>query len=56
MSGDLHYNLYCKRDDLTGFAFGGNKVRKMEYLIADAIEKQVATIPVGIIRPVLWKT
>jgi L-cysteate sulfo-lyase len=44
ISVDLNCDLYCKRDDLTGFAFGGNKVRKMEYLIADAIEKQADTI------------
>ena len=25
-----------KRDDLTGLAFGGNKTRKLEYLVADA--------------------
>jgi D-cysteine desulfhydrase family pyridoxal phosphate-dependent enzyme len=29
--------LYLKRDDLTGFAFGGNKVRKLDYLLADAL-------------------
>ncbi len=28
--------VYCKRDDLTGFAFGGNKSRKLEYLLAHA--------------------
>lgn len=28
--------LYVKRDDLTGCALTGNKVRKLEYLIADA--------------------
>jgi D-cysteine desulfhydrase family pyridoxal phosphate-dependent enzyme len=28
--------LLCKHDDLTGVAGGGNKVRKLEYLIADA--------------------
>lgn len=28
--------LVIKRDDLTGLAFGGNKVRKLEYLLADA--------------------
>ena len=28
--------LYIKRDDLTGLAGGGNKARKLEYLIADA--------------------
>lgn len=28
--------VLVKRDDLTGLAFGGNKTRKLEYLIADA--------------------
>ena len=28
--------LWVKRDDLTGATYGGNKVRKLEYLIADA--------------------
>jgi L-cysteate sulfo-lyase len=28
--------LYIKRDDMTGLAGGGNKVRKLEYLVADA--------------------
>ena len=35
--------LYIKRDDLTGLAFGGNKARKLEYLVADALA-QGATI------------
>ncbi|MCJ7610759.1 MAG: D-cysteine desulfhydrase family protein, partial [Candidatus Aminicenantes bacterium] len=26
-------NLFMKRDDLTGLAFGGNKSRKLEYII-----------------------
>ncbi|MDX1615466.1 MAG: D-cysteine desulfhydrase family protein [Candidatus Promineifilaceae bacterium] len=29
--------LYVKRDDLTGLAFGGNKTRKLEFLVADAL-------------------
>lgn len=29
--------IFIKRDDLTGLAFGGNKVRKLEYLLADAL-------------------
>src|SRR5579872_1459182 len=29
--------LLLKRDDNTGLAFGGNKARKLEYLVADAI-------------------
>ena len=36
-------NLYIKRDDHTGLALGGNKVRKLEYLLADA-KKQNADI------------
>jgi len=30
--------VYCKRDDLTGFGFGGNKSRKLEFLIGEALE------------------
>ena len=26
--------IWIKRDDLTGFALGGNKVRKLEFLLA----------------------
>ncbi|HUS86455.1 MAG TPA: D-cysteine desulfhydrase family protein [Bacteroidales bacterium] len=37
ISRQLCSNIYCKRDDLTGFAFGGNKTRKLDYLIKDAI-------------------
>lgn len=33
------YNIYIKRDDCTGLASGGNKTRKLEYLISDAINK-----------------
>lgn len=28
--------IYCKRDDLSGVGLGGNKVRKLEFLLADA--------------------
>jgi L-cysteate sulfo-lyase len=37
-------NVYCKRDDLTGFAFGGNKTRKLEFLISDAKKKKADTL------------
>ncbi len=30
-------NIFIKRDDLTGLATGGNKARKLEFLVADAI-------------------
>ena len=29
-------NIWIKRDDLCGVALGGNKVRKLEFLLADA--------------------
>ncbi len=32
-------NIYMKRDDLTGLAFGGNKSRKLEFIIQDALDK-----------------
>lgn len=32
------YTIYIKRDDQTGLASGGNKTRKLEYLIKDAID------------------
>ncbi len=32
----LRTNVYVKRDDLTGLGLGGNKVRKLEYLLAEA--------------------
>lgn len=31
--------LLTKRDDLAGLAYGGNKVRKLEYLLADARQR-----------------
>ncbi|MEW5853374.1 MAG: pyridoxal-phosphate dependent enzyme [Myxococcota bacterium] len=31
--------LWCKRDDLTSPVYGGNKVRKLELLLADALER-----------------
>jgi len=33
----LGLRLFAKRDDFTGFGGGGNKVRKLEYLMADAL-------------------
>lgn len=41
----LGVDLWIKRDDLTGFALGGNKGRKLEYLMAQA-EDDGATVVV----------
>jgi len=38
------YNIYIKRDDNTGLASGGNKTRKLEYLIQQAIGKGFDTV------------
>ena len=32
-------NIYIKRDDMTGVGLGGNKVRKLEFLLAEAKDK-----------------
>jgi len=37
-------SIFMKRDDHTGLALGGNKTRKLEYLLGDAIEKGCDTI------------
>ncbi len=36
----LGLRLFAKRDDFTGFGGGGNKVRKLEYLMADALARK----------------
>jgi L-cysteate sulfo-lyase len=36
--------LFMKRDDLTGLALGGNKCRKLEYVLSDAQAKGVDTL------------
>jgi len=36
--------FFIKRDDLTGTDLTGNKVRKLEFLLADAIENNCDTV------------
>ena len=36
--------LLVKRDDAIGFAFGGNKVRKMRLVAGDALARQADTL------------
>ncbi|MGE5254967.1 MAG: D-cysteine desulfhydrase family protein [Planctomycetaceae bacterium] len=36
--------IFVKRDDLTGLAFGGNKTRKLEYLMGEAAEQKADCI------------
>ena len=39
--------LYVKRDDLTGFAFAGNKARPLEFLLAAALAQGADTLVTG---------
>ncbi|MFQ5944618.1 MAG: D-cysteine desulfhydrase family protein [Anaerolineales bacterium] len=39
--------IFIKRDDMTGFGFGGNKVRGLEYYLAEAVEQGSDVIVTG---------
>ena len=44
-------NIFIKRDDCTGLATGGNKTRKLEFLIPDAIKnKAELVVTVGAVQ------
>jgi len=44
-------HMYIKRDDLTGYLIGGNKLRKLEYVIADVMRKNAtAVVTIGSIQ------
>jgi len=36
--------IFIKRDDFTGFGFGGNKVRKLEFLFAKLLDDGIETV------------
>ena len=40
----LGIDLWVKRDDMLGLAGGGNKTRKLEYLVADALARNCDTL------------
>jgi len=48
LPGLTHYlnnaQIFIKRDDLTGLGIGGNKTRKLEYLVADALKHGCKTL------------
>lgn len=46
-SAHLGVELYVKRDDLTGAGLSGNKVRKLEFLLADALAQGADTVITG---------
>ncbi len=47
LSHELGVRVVMKRDDLTGFAMGGNKARKLEFLVAHALEKNCDVLVTG---------
>src|SRR5512135_820539 len=47
LSRELGVRVLVKRDDLTGFALGGNKARKLEFLLADALAQGADTLVTG---------
>jgi 1-aminocyclopropane-1-carboxylate deaminase/D-cysteine desulfhydrase-like pyridoxal-dependent ACC family enzyme len=44
LSSHLGHDIYILREDLTGFALGGNKTRKVDYLFGDALAQKATTI------------
>ncbi len=43
----LGVEFYIKRDDMTGVELSGNKIRKLEFLLADAMEQGCDTVITG---------
>ena len=46
--------IHVKRDDLTGLAFGGNKTRQLEFLLADVAEREADVIVAGAYTQSNW--
>ncbi len=44
LGAELGLELYVKRDDCTGLAFGGNKVRQLEFYLGAALAERADTI------------
>ena len=44
LGGELGIDLYIKRDDCTGLAFGGNKVRQLEFYLGAAVDEDADTV------------
>ena len=44
LSATYGVELYVKRDDLTGIVLSGNKIRKLEFVLADALARKSDTV------------
>ncbi|HLR35568.1 MAG TPA: hypothetical protein VK071_09645 [Tissierellales bacterium] len=40
LSNELGKSIYIKRDDQTGIEISGNKVKKLEFAVQEAIDKK----------------
>jgi D-cysteine desulfhydrase family pyridoxal phosphate-dependent enzyme len=47
-------DIWIKRDDLTGLAFGGNKTRQLEFLFADILAKGADSVVAGAYSQSNW--
>ena len=47
-------DVWIKRDDLTGLAFGGNKTRQLEFLFADILAQGADTVVAGAYTQSNW--
>lgn len=47
LSDLMEAEIWCKRDDLISFGFGGNKIRGLELLVADAVQQQADILVTG---------
>ncbi len=51
LSSALGIECYCKRDDMTGFGLGGNKTRKLDFLIGEALARRsTALVATGAVQ------
>lgn len=44
LSKEHNKNIFIKRDDMTGIEISGNKIRKLEYILAEALKNSVDTL------------
>lgn len=44
LSRELDCNLYLKHDEMTGFEYSGNKIRKLEYALKQALDQGCDTL------------
>ncbi|MCP5023627.1 MAG: D-cysteine desulfhydrase family protein [bacterium] len=44
LSSETSVSVFIKRDDCTGLAIGGNKVRKLEFVVGEALQESADTL------------